>query len=40
MSRSASHRPKRRHLHFDALVGLARQRFDRIPDPRPRPKKG
>src|SRR4051794_6556165 len=32
MSKATSQRRQRRHLHFDALVQLARKRFDRIPD--------
>src|SRR4051812_31410725 len=27
-------RRQRRHLHFDALVGLVRQRFEGLPEPR------
>jgi hypothetical protein len=34
MSQDASLRRQRRHLHFDALVQLARQRFAKIPDQR------
>jgi len=34
MSKSSSERHQRQHLHFDALVQRARQRFDQIPDPR------
>src|SRR5438874_5200134 len=34
MSEKASLRRQRRHLHFDALVGLARRRFDKIPEQR------
>jgi hypothetical protein len=34
MSQAASQRRERRHLHFDALVQLARDRFDKLPDQR------
>jgi hypothetical protein len=34
MSKATSERQQRQHLHFDALVQLARQRFDQIPDQR------
>src|SRR3954451_22703919 len=34
MTKDASSRRPRRHLHFDALVQLARQRFDEVPDQR------
>src|SRR5262245_1435713 len=34
MSQAPSPSRQRRHLHFDALVQLARRRFDRLPDPR------
>src|SRR3954447_23081162 len=27
-------RRQRRHLHFDALVGLVRRRFEQLPEPR------
>ena len=37
MSQATSECHQRRHLHFDALIGLARQRFDQIPDPRRSP---
>jgi len=34
MSETASSRQQRKHLHFDALVQLARQRFEQVPDQR------
>ena len=34
MSQATSERHQRRHLHFDALVRLARQRFEQIPEQR------
>jgi hypothetical protein len=34
MSQTACQRRERRHLHFDALVQLARDRFDKLPDQR------
>src|SRR5258708_7775391 len=34
MCKTTSERYQRQHLHFDALVQLARQSFDRIPDQR------
>src|SRR3954454_899889 len=34
MTETASRRHQRRHLHFDALVRLARRRFEQIPDRR------
>jgi hypothetical protein len=34
MNKATSERHERRHLHFDALVKLARQRFEQIPDHR------
>jgi hypothetical protein len=37
MSQATSERHQRQHLHFDALVRLARQSFDRIPDLRRHP---
>jgi Transposase DDE domain len=37
MSQATSARHQRQHLHFDALVQLARQRFDQIPDQRRAP---
>ena len=37
MSQEVSFPRPRRHLHFDALVQLARQRFGTIPDPRRQP---
>ena len=37
MSQATSERQQRRHLHFDALIRLARQRFEQIPEQRRRP---
>jgi hypothetical protein len=37
MSEMPASRSQRKHLHFDALVQLARQRFDRVPDQRRSP---
>src|SRR3954468_18506434 len=37
MTETASRRHQRRHLHFDALVRLARRRFEQIPDRRRSP---
>ena len=34
MSKTASRQRPHQHLDFDALVPLARRRFDQIPDPR------
>ena len=34
MSETAASRPQRKHLHFDALVQLARQRFESVPEQR------
>src|SRR5712672_1659992 len=34
MTETTSERNQRQHLHFDALVQLARQSFDQIPDQR------
>jgi hypothetical protein len=34
MSQATSQRRERRHLHFDALVQLARDRFAKLPDQR------
>ena len=34
MSQATSERRQRRHLHFDALIKLVRERFETIPDPR------
>ncbi len=38
MSQEVSFPHQRRHLHFDALVQLARQRFSTIPDSRREPE--
>src|SRR4051812_7057723 len=37
MCKETSERHQRQHLHFDALVQLARQRFDQIEDQRRKP---
>jgi hypothetical protein len=37
MCNASSERHQRRHLHFDALVKLARQRFEQVPDRRRAP---
>ena len=37
MSKATSERHQRQHLHFDALVRLARKRFEQIPDQRCQP---
>src|SRR5262249_23769396 len=38
MSQDVSPRRLRRHLHFDALIHRARQRFDKLPEQRRCPK--